>query len=81
MDRPTCIRVTKVPEGWMYENVYQDTKEHAQNLDILFKQNGTYEVLLDQERIILPEHPKYDYILRVHSNEDFRWHSQKILSV
>lgn len=82
MPEKTCIMVTKVDEGWMYEGVYTDTKEHAFNLDVLFRYSGNkygeYEKLMDQRWVILPDKldPKKcsGYILRPHSNDEFRWH-------
>lgn len=75
---PTCIQVTYEPEGWMYEGVYQDSKKHAYNLDILFRhKDGNYSVLLNREYVLLPsdlEASKFDgYKIRRASNESFIW--------
>lgn len=78
MDRTTCIMVEKVDEGWLYEGVFEDTKEHAFNLDIIFKKpRCEYEVLIDQSFLILPD--KLDpekclgYAIRKHSEKLFKW--------
>ena len=68
MNRPGVIQVTKVYEGWMYEDVYKDTGSHRNNLDIFFMRDGKiFDSLLNQRRIILPDPPKSDFAIRVSS--------------
>jgi hypothetical protein len=74
----TCIQITYESDGWKYEGVYQDSKKHAYNLDILFRhKDGSYSVLSNREYVILPynlEGSMFDgYKIRRASSEPFIW--------
>ena len=81
MHKDKIIQVTYQNDGWLYERVYADGKEHAGNLDILYKfEDGHYETVFDKYFIFLGDDLKkktgvVGWAIRQHSDEPFEWHS------
>ena len=67
MNRLGVIKVSKVTNGWKYENVYADTEEHKGNLDVYFCKDGEIvDMILDTHYVIIPDKNKLNFTITVH---------------